>query len=200
MSYETILKQFLLAAVNEPQVQLFKTNKQAHKARFALYDALRKLRKAGDRFGEMKDVLEFVVRPTMDGRNMWELRVQPKSYNIMEVLGGWKPPEEKGYNVPPVAYPTPAPTFLGELREQLSRESPVAVEKADPHALRMLNSADIFNWVEDISDRVGQDQFILIDVARKELASTGISLDEFIAELVRRDLWPPKAKAITPPE
>jgi len=49
--YETILKQFLLAAVNEPQVQLFKTNKQPQ-GRFALYDALRKLRKSGDRFGK----------------------------------------------------------------------------------------------------------------------------------------------------
>lgn len=190
---DTAFKQLLLNALTTPQVKLFPTNKIAHKQRFAMYNAMRVMRqsKPPDPFGNMKDVLEFIVRPARNGPvdGQWELRIQRKSTQLIDALDGWEadtPYANPQGNVPFTGpTPTPPPAIdVSALQHQLKNETPQELDASSPEGQRILRRLEINDWAETYCDNHPQMNFMQLMAAINQLPSS-TSLQE--AQRLLRD-------------
>jgi|PlaIllAssembly_1097288.scaffolds.fasta_scaffold138937_2 hypothetical protein len=58
---------------------------EAHKRRFQLYNMRRNWRRAGDPFASIADLVEVVVK--QDPQGNWWTHLQPKSFDLQELIG-----------------------------------------------------------------------------------------------------------------
>lgn len=186
---DTTFKQLLLDALNSPKVKIYDTNKQAHRARFAMYDAMRQLRRRDppDPFGDMKDLLEFLVRPAKNHAGKWELRIQRKSTRLVDSLDGWSTdetyanPTTQDYPIPFTAPTTsnsipPPPVDTEALRQQIMNEAIKELDPANPRDAMALRRMEINDWLESRSDEPG---FPYMEALAALKQAGDVTLDQF---------------------
>ena len=182
MSDTTSFKSLLLRATTRPVQRIFPTIKQAHDTRFAMYNALKRMRKAvpPDPYGDMKDVLEFVVKELPNGQG--ELTIQPKSTKLVGSLEDWGIPDDQARLTSFLP-----PTQLKEMQTQLRNETP---EQVDPNSTvggYLENQAAITDYMFSLEDRLPSEAFaraktirqrlgpdVLLEDLKEELSAHGI--------------------------
>jgi hypothetical protein len=158
------LKSLLLQAHSAPVTKRYPSIADAHRARFAFYNALRQMRRAGDSFGDIKDQLEFVVT-SMGGTGA--LTIQPKGTNLIGRVDEWQ--AGVPYSTGGAILPTTPTETLSTLQRQLQNETPQEVEANSPEEQMYQNILAINDWLDSIDASLSSVQHKQILAIRAEL-------------------------------
>ena len=177
MADNTIFKNLLLRATVAPVRRTFPNVAQAHDTRFKMYNTLKRMRKAipPDPYGDMKDVLEFIVKELPDGQG--ELTIQPKSTKLVGSLEDWGIPNSPA----PVESFLP-PTQLQEMQAQLRNETPKTIDPSSTVGGYLENQAAITDYMFSLEDRLPSEAFARAKTIRQRLGPN-VLLEDLKEEL-----------------
>ena len=147
MPVDSAFKQLLLSALDKPQILSFPTKAEAHTARFQAYNAFKVMRKEGDTFADVKEMLEFIVKPQQNGTAT--LAVQRKTTNLMQILSGIHVKDDADNPTPWIAQPPVTTTLQKDLQKDLQRTTPKEIDPTDPRDAKILRRMEINDWLED---------------------------------------------------
>lgn len=171
MPVDSAFKQLLLSALEKPQLLSFPTLGEAHKARFQAYNAFKVMKKEGDTFADVKEMLEFIVKQQPNGSAT--LAIQRKTTNLMQILSGVQVTGEIDNPTPWVAQPPVTTQLQKGLQEAIKITEPKEVDPTSDEGIHLQLLLDIDDWIDHMSSN---EKFPLVEAKdlRKKVARKGI--------------------------